>query len=73
MDTTTLLALLLTVWVGSYVVLVRWVFRDAERRGHSGWRAVSLVSLLWPAGLFLWLMIRSDLHLAPKGWGSAWG
>lgn len=74
MDTTTLLSLLvLAAWAGSYLVLIRWVFRDAERRGHDGWRAVALVSLLWPAGLFLWLVIRSNLHLAPKGWGSLGG
>ena len=60
-------------WCVVYGIVARWVYRDALRRGHDGWHAVALVSLLWPAGLFLWLMIRAGLHLAPEGWGSAWG
>ncbi|MDX1529958.1 MAG: hypothetical protein R3362_00390 [Rhodothermales bacterium] len=68
-----LVLVLLAVWLVSYAAGARWVYRDARRRGWSGLGALALVSLLWPAGLFLWLLIRSELHLAPEGWGSAWG
>ena len=63
----------LAVWLGTYALAARWVYRDALRRGYDGLLAFALVSVLWPAGLFLWLVIRSGLHLAPKGGGSAWG
>lgn len=63
----------LAVWLGSYGLVARWVFRDARRRGHDPLRALALVSVLWPAGPFLWLVVRDGLHLAPRGGGSAWG
>jgi hypothetical protein len=64
---------LLAVWLASYALAARWVWRDARRRGYDPLRALALVSLLWPVGLSLWVMLRSGLHLAPEGWGSAWG
>ncbi len=64
---------LLAVWLVSYGLTARWVWADARRRGHEPLQALALVSVLWPAGPFLWLVIRSNLHLAPKGWGSLGG
>ena len=61
------------IWLTSYGLTARWVYRDARRHGFDGWLAVSLVSVLWPAGPFLWLVVRGNLHLAPKGWGSIGG
>jgi hypothetical protein len=63
----------LVVWLASYGLTARWVYGDARRRGFDGWLAVALVSVLWPAGPFLWLVVRAGLHLAPKGWGSLGG
>lgn len=63
----------LVIWLASYGFTARWVYRDARRRGFDGRLAVALVSVLWPAGPFLWLVVRAGLHLAPKGWGSIGG
>ena len=52
---------------------LRWVWRDARRHGHDPRLALGVALLCWPLGLSLWLMIRAGHHLAPRGWGSAWG
>ena len=62
--------LLMMVYVGS----LAWVFRDARRRGHHPWMAVMFVMVAaWPLSLSVWILIRSEKALAPKGYGSAWG
>ncbi len=62
--------LLLLLYAASLV----WVVRDARRRGHPPWQAVLLVmTACWPLSLSVWLMIRSDRALAPRGYGTAWG
>jgi hypothetical protein len=42
-------------------MLARWVYRDAESRGKSGWLVILLV-LNFPVGLIAWLVFRP----APK-------
>ena len=57
-----------------YLVSLIWVFRDARRHGPHPWMAVMFVMVaFWPLSLSAWIMIRSKIALAPKGWGSAWG
>ncbi len=51
-----------------------WVFRDARRRGHHPWMAVMFVMVVaWPLSLSVWILLRSEITLAPEGYGSAWG
>ena len=58
------------LYVGSLV----WVFRDARRRGHQPWMAVMFVMVAaWPLSLSVWILLRSEIALAPEGYGSAWG
>lgn len=52
---------------------LRWVRRDAVRRGHDSRDAAIIALLCWPAGLSLWIMVRSHHQLAPEGMGNAWG
>ncbi|NNF57493.1 MAG: hypothetical protein HKN04_04560 [Rhodothermaceae bacterium] len=52
---------------------LRWVWHDAQQRGHDPRLALTIALLCWPAGLSLWLMVRSPHQLAPPGMGSAWG
>ena len=61
---------LLLLYTGS----LAWVFRDAGRRGYHPWMAVMFVMVAaWPLSLFVWVLIRSKIALAPRGYGSAWG
>ncbi|MDX5419899.1 MAG: hypothetical protein LPK09_11835 [Hymenobacteraceae bacterium] len=42
-----------------YIWSVVWAFRDARRRGKSGWLIAAMVLLMvWPVGLLLWLVLR---------------
>ncbi|MDX1421373.1 MAG: hypothetical protein R3181_15510 [Rubricoccaceae bacterium] len=65
--------LLLLIVLAALAASLRWVWRDARRRGHDPRLALTVALLCWPLGLSLWLMIRSGRHLAPRGWGSPWG
>lgn len=42
-----------------YIWSVIWAYKDANRRGKSGWLVAIMVALLsWPLGLILWLLFR---------------
>jgi hypothetical protein len=60
------LALFLGVAVLSlYLASIVWAFRDAAKRGKSGWLVAILVAFLsWPLGLVAWLVFRPDLPKA---------
>lgn len=61
--TTFLSLVLFAIWV----VIIIWVYRDAERRGMNGvlWALLVLIGNL--IGLLIYLIVRSDAFQAPPG------
>ena len=56
------------------VLTLRWVWLDSRRRGSDPRLAVLFAALVcWPLSLAVWWLARKNVHLAPKGGGSAWG
>jgi uncharacterized membrane protein len=44
-----------------------WAYKDAEKRGKSGWLVVLLILFMnWPVSLLLWLVFRPELKLTEK-------
>jgi Na+/proline symporter len=53
---------LLVVVLGS----VFWAYKDANKRGKSGWLVALMVFFVsWPAGLLIWLVFRPDKVTEP--------
>jgi len=54
-----------------YIWSVIWAYKDANRRGKSGWLVAIMVALLsWPVGLVVWLLFRPTAPTAlnqPQG------
>ncbi|MCZ7671018.1 MAG: hypothetical protein M5U34_29665 [Chloroflexi bacterium] len=48
---------MLAIVIGSVV----WAYKDAVKRGKSGWLVALMVFFIsWPAGLLIWLVFRPD-------------
>jgi hypothetical protein len=53
---------MMIVVLGLLVWSLIWAYKDAEKRGKSGWLVVLLVLLMnWPISLLMWLVFRPDV------------
>ena len=44
-----------------------WAYKDAEKRGKSGWLVVLLIFFMnWPMSLLIWLVFRPEIKPADE-------
>ena len=44
-----------------------WAYKDAEKRGKSGWLVVLLIFFMnWPMSLLIWLVFRPEIKQADE-------
>lgn len=73
-ETLTYVGLAALVVFALYGLSLRWVWHDARCRDADPRLAVLFAALVcWPLSLAVWWLARKEIHLAPKGGGSAWG
>ncbi len=50
------------VILGLLIWSLVWAYKDAEKRGKSGWIVVLMIFFLnWPTSLLVWLVFRPDI------------
>jgi hypothetical protein len=58
---------LFIVMFGVLIWSLIWAYKDAEKRGKSGWLVVLMIFFLnWPTSLLVWLVFRPELKIVEE-------